>query len=149
MKVHEAAIVPLLLLAACERPTRIEDLNLTEVTLPGGKVIAAETMIRAFDLERGMMFRDSLPKDRGMLFVRAKEDKYPHWTYNCRFPLDILWLDHQRRIVEVSPNTPPCTAQSARTCPVYGGNQKSQYVLELNGGRAEAYGLRIGDTLNF
>jgi uncharacterized membrane protein (UPF0127 family) len=146
-KVRLLLVFPLLLVGCGEPATN--DLHTTEITTPGGKTILAETMLNDFDLQRGMMFRDALPKDRGMLFVHPKESNYPHWTYNVRIPLDILWLDHDRRIVEIYPKAPPCTAQSSRTCPNYGGDQKSRYELELNGGRAAELGLQVGDTLSF
>lgn len=124
-------------------------LNMTEVTFPNGKRVLAETMRREIDQMRGMMFRDSLAADRGMLFVHAADGNYPYWMYQCRIPLDIIWMDHQRRIVEISANTPPCPSTSARECPNFGGHEKARYVLELAGGGAASYGLKVGDTLSF
>ena len=130
-------------------PTRIEDLDTTEITLPGGKTIVAETMRRDDDIMRGMMFRDALAKDRGMLFVHPQEGKYAYWMYHCHIPLDMLWMDHDRRIVEISADTPPCTSEDSKDCPGYGGHETAKYVLELNAGAAAAYGLHAGDTLSF
>jgi len=58
-------------------------------------------------------------------------------------------MDHQRRIVEISANTPPCPSKSARQCPNFGGHEKARYVLELAGGGAALYGLRTGDVVSF
>jgi hypothetical protein len=58
-------------------------------------------------------------------------------------------MDHDRRIVEMSLDTPPCTSKSAKECPNYGGNYKSKYVLEVNAGVAKKNGLAVGDTLVF
>jgi uncharacterized membrane protein (UPF0127 family) len=58
-------------------------------------------------------------------------------------------MDHDRKIVEISANTPACTAKSSHDCPSYGGHEKARYVLELAGGGAGMYGLHVGDTLNF
>lgn len=139
-----------LLLSACgPKATGEGDLNTTEITLPNGKTVFAETMRMQADQMRGMMFRDSLDKDRGMLFVHPSEANVPYWMYQVRIPLDIIWMDHQRRIVEISANTPACTSKSSRDCPSYGGHEKSRYVLELAGGGAAMYGLKVGDSLTF
>lgn len=124
-------------------------MNVTEVTLPNGKKILAETMIRDIDLTRGMMFRDALPEGRGMISIYPDEAQHQIWTFQCRIPLDVIWMDRERRIVEISADVPPCNAKSARACPTYGGRQKSKYILELSGGRAAANGLRMGDVLSF
>ena len=145
-----ALVVAIALLAACGRSgTRVEDLNLTEVTLPTGKKILAETMVRDMDVIRGLMFRDSLAQGRGMLLIQNTEAVHATFTYNVRIPLDIVWMDRNQRIVQISANTPPCTSKSAKACPIYGEKIKSRYVLELNAGAAAAYGLKIGDRLTF
>lgn len=139
-----------LLLSACgPKATGEGDLNTTEITFPNGKTILAETMRQQVDQMRGMMFRDSLDKDRGMLFVHPSETNVPYWMYQVRIPLDIIWMDHQRRIVEISANTPACTSKSSRDCPGYGGHEKARYVLELAAGGAAIYGLKVGDRLDF
>jgi len=138
-----------LTLAACGGGTRVEDLNTTAIALPDGTKILAETMVRDMDLTRGMMFRDALPPGRGMILMFPKEDRHPAFTYNVRVPLDILWMDKDQRLVEISENLPPCTLKSAKACPTYGGKLASKYALELNGGGARAYRLKLGDKLSF
>ncbi|MBZ5675202.1 MAG: DUF192 domain-containing protein [Acidobacteriia bacterium] len=154
MKPQAALAAALLVLCACgtfscSKATEVEGLNATEITFPNGKTVIAETMIRDVDQMRGMMFRDSLSKDRGMLFIHPDEGNVPYWMYQVRIPLDIIWMDHQRRIVEISANTPACTSKSSRDCPSYGGHEKARYVLELAGGGAATYGLKVGDSLSF
>src|SRR6516162_2929694 len=91
-----------LILSSCgDAPTKLEDLNATEITFPNGSKMLAETMLQQLDLTRGMMFRDSLAADRGMLFVYAKDQQTPFWMYQVHVPLDIIWMDHDRRIVEI------------------------------------------------
>ena len=145
-----SVLTALLLLAACgPKPTALADLNTTEVTFPGGQTVVAETMLRKEDQMRGMMYRDSLAKDRGMLFVHPVEGNYPYWMYQCRIPLDIIWMNHDRQIVEISANTPACPSTSARECPTFGGHETARYVLELAGGGAALYSLHVGDALSF
>jgi uncharacterized membrane protein (UPF0127 family) len=130
------------------KPVTLEDYGTRIVKLPNGKRVRAEVMIRQEDQARGMMFRDSLAPDRGMLFLEAAPGRYPFWMLRCRIPLDIIWMDHERRIVEISANTPPCKTEASE-CPTYGGHRDAQYVLELAGGMAAKYGLKEGDTLEF
>jgi uncharacterized membrane protein (UPF0127 family) len=143
-----AVSAALFLLAGCGSKNEAGNLNTAEVTFPNGKKVVAETMLRDVDQMRGMMFRDSLPKDRGMLFVHTADENHPYWMYQVRIPLDIIWMDHSRRIVEISANAPPCPSP-AHDCPSFGGHEKSRYVLELAGGGAAMHGLKIGDQLNF
>jgi len=137
------------LLAGCAKDDPSTNINLTDVSLPNGRKIVAETLRTNFERVRGMMFRDSLPADRGMLFVHPKEDKYIYWTYQTRIPLDMIWLDHDRRIVEIVPETQPCKAAKASECPHYGGHQPATFVLEVNAGVAAKNHLHLGDSLNF
>jgi len=124
------------------------DLALRRVKLPNGVELRCEVRITQEDMARGMMFRDALPEGRGMLFVHQTEGRFSYWMFQCRVPLDIIWMDASRRIVEIAANTPPC-AGPAPTCPSYGGNAAARFVLELNGGQAARYGLRNGDLLEF
>ncbi len=145
-----AFVAALLCLCGCSSKTSdVDGLNTTEITFPSGKKVIAETKLQQADQMLGMMFRDSLDKDRGMLFVHPSETNVPYWMYQVRIPLDIIWMDHQRRIVEISANTPACTSKSSRDCPGYGGHEKARYVLELAAGGAAIYGLKVGDRLDF
>jgi uncharacterized membrane protein (UPF0127 family) len=132
-----------------EKPSTMDDLSSTEVVLPSGVKIRAETMRQQSDLLRGMMFRDSLPANRGMLFYHMREDKTPYYMFNVKIPLDIVWMDHDRRIVEIARNVPPCTAKAAHECPTYGGKFPALFVLEVNAGFAANNGLKEGERLEF
>lgn len=125
-----------------------EVLGMQKVTLPGGQTIRAEVEMNDLDMQKGMMYRDSLPRGRGMLFIHQTPGLYKYWMYHMTIPLDIIWMDSSRRIVEISPNTPPCKTK-ASLCPNYGGNQTAQFVLELGAGEARRLGLSLGQTLEF
>ena len=138
-----------LLLASCgTKPTTVEDFPTRPVTLPGGQVIRAETMIDRIDVLRGLMFRGSLAPDHGMLFVYSTPDYHQHWMYQVLIPLDIVWLDSKRNIVEIVENAQPCKTQASK-CEQYGGKQISSYVLEIGGGMARKYGLQLGQTVQW
>jgi uncharacterized membrane protein (UPF0127 family) len=139
-----------LLLCSCgEAPTKLEDLNATEIAFPNGSKMLAETMLQQLDLTRGMMFRDSLAADRGMLFVYGKEQKTPFWMFQVHIPLDIIWMDKQRHIVEIVPGAAPCASKKSSECPLYGGRANALYVLEVNSGVAGKMNLKVGDVLGF
>jgi hypothetical protein len=135
--------------AGCGPPTvGLDELGMRTVKLPNGQQIRAEAEIDPTDMQKGMMFRDSLPRGHGMLFIHDKPGLYPYWMYQVRIPLDMLWMDASRRIVEVSADTPPCKTKASE-CANYGGHQQAQFVLELGGGEAKRLGLHEGDTLDF
>jgi len=142
-------LTALLILTSCgPKANTLEDFPTRPVTLPGGQVIRAETMIENIDLIRGMMFRTHLAPDHGMLFVHPKVGNYTYWMYQTLIPLDIVWLDSKRNIVEIVENAQPCKTQASK-CEQYGGRQISAYVLEIGGGMARKYGLKIGQTLQW
>ena len=150
MRISPALLVSAALLAAgCSSPGVTDEIGLTQITLPNGARINAETMRSEIELLKGLMYRESMPQGRGMLFSHPQEDIFHYWMYQTRIPLDIIWMDHDRRIVEMSLDTPPCLSKSARDCTNYGGHFKSKYALEVNAGLAKKTGLKVGDTLKF
>jgi len=118
------------------------------VTLPDGTAILAEVEIKPEDMARGMMYRDSVAPDHGMLFVHAEAGEYPYWMANCKFPLDIIWMDSDHKVVEISAKTPPCP-QGGSDCPNYGGHAPAQFVLELGGGQAAQHAVTVGSAIKF
>lgn len=123
-----------------------DDYYFTDVIFPNGTTIKAEAIRDPISMQRGMMFRDSLAADRGMLFSHGQASTFPYWMHNVKMPLDIIWLDPQRRIVEIVASAPPCPR---KPCPVHGGSKPAMYVLEVNGGIAAKNKLAVGDTLRF
>jgi hypothetical protein len=123
-------------------------LNSREVTLPDGSVILAETAIRPDDLAKGLMYREALAANRGMLFFHTAESFYPYWMKNCKIARDMIWIDQGRHIVEIAANVQPCPAET-ENCPNYGGHEKAMYVLELASGQAAKHGLKKGQIIEF
>ena len=136
-------------LAGCGEKSDIEeDLNTIDLTLPSGKVLKVETMIHTLDMARGMQFRTSMKPDHGMLFFHPQAGPYSYWMYQTLIPLDMVWMDNDRQIVEIVENAPPCKT-AASQCPKYGGKQNAKFVLELAGGMARQWGLQLGQRLEF
>jgi hypothetical protein len=116
------------------------------LTLPSGKVVQVEVMVKDEDRAMGLMFRPSLPLDRGLLFVFDQPDFHGFWMKNCRFAIDMVWLDEQKRVVHVAEAVPPCKADP---CPVYEPLRKASYVVELNAGQARREKAVLGASLGF
>jgi uncharacterized membrane protein (UPF0127 family) len=137
-----------LMMAGCgEKGDPVADIAAKQVTLPDGTKILAETKLDAASQAVGMMYRDSLAKDRGMLFYSAKEVQQPYWMHNVKIPLDIIWLSAGKKVVEIA-EAAPCL-KPPKECPNYGGHALSQYVLELNAGEAKRHGIVTGATIAF
>jgi len=146
-----AALTLSLLTVACgsQSSSSSDDFNNIVVTFPDGLKIDAEVVSKNEDMARGLMFRESLAPDHGMLFIHGGEGKYPYWMFNCNFPIDIIWMDHNRHVVEISANTPPCKDKNPNNCPTYGGHEIAFYVLEVGAGVAAKNKVGVGDTLSF
>jgi uncharacterized membrane protein (UPF0127 family) len=116
------------------------------VTFPDGHVvrveIAADNELRA----QGLMYRDQLRPGAGMLFFFPGDGEYSFWMKNTRIPLDIIWIDSDRRVVDAKFDVPPCRVDD---CPSYAPDGRARYVLEVAGGEARKHGLKKGDQLQF
>ncbi len=96
---------------------------------------------------RGLMFRDSMPIDHGMLFIHDAEAPQAYWMKNCKFPQDMLFFDNNLKLVAQQRDVPPCSLGDS--CPSYPSNAPARYVLELNAGQAEKLKLQNGAALKF
>jgi uncharacterized membrane protein (UPF0127 family) len=94
--------------------------------------------------ERGLMFREALAGDRGMLFPFGVPRRYAMWMRNVRFALDILWLDRRGCITWIVENAPPCDVEP---CPTYEPRVDAVTVLEVCGGFVRKHGVAIGDAI--
>ena len=111
----------------------------------GGKRYQVEIADNDDERARGLMFRDSMESDRGMLFIHDTEEPQAYWMKNTRIPLDILYFDNARKLVSQQRDVPACTLGDG--CPPYPSDAPARYVLELNAGQAEKLNLKDGDTL--
>lgn len=117
-----------------------------KIYVPDGRSITAELARTEEERARGLMFREKIGPDQGMLFVFEDEGPYAFWMKNTLIPLDMLWLDRERRIVHIERNVPPCKADP---CPFYPPQRPGLYVLELAAGGADFYKLKLFDRLEF
>lgn len=115
------------------------------VILPSGVAIGVEVVADPELRAQGLMFRDHLRPLSGMIFLFPTDGNYTFWMKNTMIPLDMIWIDSSKKIVQIIPNVPPCKIDD---CPSYGSEQTvSRYVLELAAGEAARLGLKKGDQL--
>lgn len=91
---------------------------------------------------QGLMFRHNLNRNAGMLFMFDIEGIYPFWMKNTLIPLDIIWLDKDKKIVDIK-TALPCTHDP---CPSLANSEQALYVLEINAGLSAKLNLHKGDT---
>jgi uncharacterized membrane protein (UPF0127 family) len=92
---------------------------------------------------RGLMFREHLDADAGMLFLYDKEDILRFWMRNTLIPLDMLFISADRQVVGIVENAEPQTDTIREVA------QPSQYVLEVNGGFSAEHGITAGTPVEF
>ncbi|MDQ3852434.1 MAG: DUF192 domain-containing protein [Thermoproteota archaeon] len=93
---------------------------------------------------RGLMFRNHLPWNAGMLFAFNEEESRRFWMKNTLIPLDMIFVDSSSKIIDIKENVPPCKQEE---CPTYSSREPAQYVLEVNAGFVQEKGVKIGDRL--
>jgi uncharacterized membrane protein (UPF0127 family) len=95
--------------------------------------------------ETGLMNRQSLPANKGMLFVYNDQDLRGVWMKNTLLPLDVLFLNHKAEIVTMLPDLQPCRQNP---CPIYHSQLPATYMLEVNAGFIKNHQLKIGQALS-
>lgn len=90
----------------------------------------------------GLMHRQKLEKDEGMLFLFGREGKYDIWMPNMKFSIDIVWLDNEEKVLKIVEKAEPC--DSIFACPAYVSPTNARYVLEFNAGTVKREGIKQG-----
>lgn len=94
-----------------------------------------------YQRETGLMYRESMEEDQGMLFIFDREEPRGFYMKNTNIPLDLIFLNSQNRVVSISKNTKP---QSLETIP---SQVPAQYVLEVNASLSDQWEIAVGDSL--
>ena len=122
--------------------------SLIPITLPGGGIIQAELANTPLKRAEGLMYREHLADDRGMLFTFSQAEAWVFWMKNTKIPLDLIWINEKKQIIHMEQNVPICK-RTDDSCPQYRPNEGALYVLELAAGRAESLKLQRGSKLQF
>lgn len=107
-----------------------------------GIEIRVEIADDADERQQGLMFRESLEENQGMLFVYPEQRTLGFWMKNTLIPLDIAYIDREGRIVDIQQMEPQTTETHNSAAP-------AMYALEMNQGWFEANGIRVGDLVEF
>jgi uncharacterized membrane protein (UPF0127 family) len=120
--------------------------SVTELTITGkdktAHVFSVEIADDAKEQERGLMGRQELAADHGMLFIFPKEHLATFWMKNTPLFLDMLFIDDKGKIVHIHPLAKPFD-ETVISTPV-----PARAVLEIKGGEAKRQQIEVGATLN-
>jgi uncharacterized protein len=91
--------------------------------------------------QRGLMFRDKMEENQGMIFLFDKEAPQAFWMHNTILPLDIIYINSKMEIVHIAKNAKPFDDTSLPSV------KPAQYVVEVNGGYTTKLGIKEGDKI--
>lgn len=95
------------------------------------------------DRQNGLMYRKSMEMNQGMLFIFPVEELQSFWMRNTYLPLDMIFVNADKKIITIHKNTKTLSDQS------YASTEPAQYVVEVNAGFADKYSLKTGDKINW
>lgn len=111
---------------------------------PGGEVVVdVEVVATEAKIEKGLMFRQHLPVDAGMLFLMGREHPWSFWMRNTLIPLDMIFIGKDMTIAGIVENAQPLTETLRKV------DKPSLYVLEVNGGWTKQQGVVAGAQVRF
>ena len=93
---------------------------------------------------QGLSGRENLKENEGMLFIFLIPDKYGFWMKDMKFSLDLIWMDKNLAIVDITKNLSPETFPA-----VFSSSSPVKYVLEVNAGWSDRNKIKTGDTVVF
>ena len=99
---------------------------------------------RAIDAETrqiGLMYRNYMPENQGMLFTFPEVGNYTIWMKNTFIPLDLVFLDNNYKVVDTKENLPTLSEEK------HGSKVKHRHILELNAGTVKRLGVKAGQVL--
>ncbi|HEU4734411.1 MAG TPA: DUF192 domain-containing protein [Kofleriaceae bacterium] len=117
--------------------------KVTLSTPQGDATVSVEIVSTSAQIERGLMFREHLPPDQGMLFLMEQEKPWAFWMKNTLIPLDMIFIAKDLTIAGIVENAEPRT-ETLREI-----KAPSLYVLEVNGGYCAAHKVATGAKVRF
>lgn len=135
------ALAAAILLSACDPEEIKQDSGFVELSI-GSAVLQTELAISREDQARGLMYRDSMPENHGMLFIFDAPQRMSFWMRNTRIPLDIGYFTADGVLREVYPLY-PFDENSRRSI-----REDLLYALETNQGWFSKNGIKVGDKLD-
>ena len=96
---------------------------------------------------KGLSIKNTLNENEGMLFIFDTPKEYSFWMKDMKFPIDIIWIGSDNKIVHIEKNLPPCTF--FLICTSYSPHANSKYVLEVPSNYTAKNNIIIGDRVDF
>ena len=118
----------------------------TTIFFPGGKHIEAVIADDQESRTTGLMGSTHLDLNQGMLFIFDLNEPHMMWMKNMNIPIDIVWLNEQKAIIDFVQSAPPCKPES---CVIFGPLLPSRYILEIKDGASKTLQLKKGVVLRF
>ncbi|MCE7043061.1 DUF192 domain-containing protein [Dyadobacter sp. CY312] len=111
----------------------------------GKKIRKIDVEIAENDAERnkGLMYRPYIPDSTGMLFIFPEPRELGFWMKNTQIPLDIMYVDANKKIISIQKHTKPFSEESLPS------NGVAQYVVEVNAGFSDRNDIKTGDVISF
>jgi len=103
--------------------------------------LVVEVVSSSQEIVRGLMYREGLDEGKGMLFIFGSEARHGFWMKNMKFPIDMLWISADTRVVHIERSVPPCREDP---CPSYAPSEKAKYVLETRANFTLEKGIDVG-----
>ena len=104
-----------------------------------------EIVVTPEAIMKGLSGREQLPVGHGMMFIFPEISKQSMWMPEMKFPLDIIWLNDEFKVVHITYNCKPCKSRS--DCASYSSEYQVKYAIEFTAGNANAYGFSIGSNI--
>jgi uncharacterized protein len=117
--------------------------TVTFQTDKGDITVQSEVVSTPAAIQKGLMFRENLPPDAGMLFLMGREEDWAFYMRNTLIPLDMIFITREMTVAGVAANAKPRDETNLRV------GKPSLYVLEVNGGWAAAHGVVAGTKVRF
>lgn len=116
-----------------------KELNVVKASI-AGKEVSLELADTDKKRQVGLMNRAELAKDSGMLFVFNTNGFHAIWMKNTLIPLDILWLDSEKKVVHIKESAQPCKTVN---CEIHVPKKAAKYVIELPAGWVQENALAV------
>jgi uncharacterized membrane protein (UPF0127 family) len=107
------------------------------------KSISIEIADDEYQTQTGLMYRDNIKDSQGMLFIFPDAQYRSFYMKNTKIPLDILYFDEQKKLINIQKNTQPFKETSLPS------KAPAKYVLEINAGLSDLWKIKEGDRIEF
>ena len=129
-----------------------------EASSTDNKYLKAKVTVKGFELNadvpitselmaKGLAVKNQLKENEAMLFIFEESAKHSFWMKDMKFPINIIWLDSDGKVVHIEQNLQPCI--SVFICAGYSPNTDSQYVLETVAGFTQRHNVSVGTDIDF